>query len=124
MKLLATVAAAVVVGSTAVASAATGSAEPDAALDPASLTTLGKSATFTTVFPAPLGIEGLTGDHSGNLYSAGRGGANPCPVWRGPGAGGAAGGGGEPPAPRGPARAAVHAPRPPGVARGCQRRAA
>jgi sugar lactone lactonase YvrE len=109
MKLLATLAAAALVGATAVASAAAGSAEPDAALDPASLATLGKSASFTTVFPAPLGIEGLTGDHDGNLYSAGRGGANPCPVWRVPSTGGAAVVVGNLPAPCGPAGLAFDA---------------
>jgi sugar lactone lactonase YvrE len=46
------------------------------------------NVTFTTVLTPPLGIEGLTGDHNGNLYSAGRGGADPCPVYRVPAAGG------------------------------------
>jgi sugar lactone lactonase YvrE len=36
---------------------------------------------FTTVFKSALGLEGLTGDDDGNLYSAGRGGS-PCPVYR------------------------------------------
>jgi sugar lactone lactonase YvrE len=40
-----------------------------------------QAATFTTLFKSPLVIEGLTGDISGNLYAAGRGG-NPCPVYR------------------------------------------
>jgi sugar lactone lactonase YvrE len=40
-------------------------------------------ATFTTVFASPLGLEGLTGDAQGNLYSTGRN-ANPCPVYRVP----------------------------------------
>lgn len=43
--------------------------------------------TFSTVFPAPLSVEGLTGDRHGNLYSAGRNG-DPCPVWRVPRGGG------------------------------------
>lgn len=49
-----------------------------------SLTALGRDATWTTVFKGTLaGIEGLTGDDSGNLYVAERGGgANPCPVWK------------------------------------------
>lgn len=47
-------------------------------------------ATFTTVFAPTLGIEGLTGDGEGNLYAAARGGAEPCPVYRVPAAGGAA----------------------------------
>ncbi|MGH3326605.1 MAG: SMP-30/gluconolactonase/LRE family protein [Streptomycetales bacterium] len=49
----------------------------------------GGQASFTTVFPSPLGIEGLTGDGEGNLYSAGRGG-DPCPVWRARTSGGVA----------------------------------
>jgi sugar lactone lactonase YvrE len=40
------------------------------------------------VFKSPLGLEGLTGDGRGNLYSTGRGG-NPCPVTRVPVSGGA-----------------------------------
>jgi sugar lactone lactonase YvrE len=35
---------------------------------------------FATVYRSPLGLEGLTGDRSGNLYSVGRG--DPCPVVR------------------------------------------
>lgn len=46
-----------------------------------------EDATFTTVFLSPLGLEGLTADEEGNLYSAGRG-ADPCPVWRISAAGG------------------------------------
>jgi sugar lactone lactonase YvrE len=41
-----------------------------------------RAPSFATIFKAPLGIEGLTADTAGNLYSAGRGGNNPCPVWR------------------------------------------
>jgi sugar lactone lactonase YvrE len=44
-------------------------------------------ASFTTVFTPALGIEGLTGDTDGNLYTAARGGSNPCPVYRVPAAG-------------------------------------
>jgi sugar lactone lactonase YvrE len=47
------------------------------------------AARFSTVFGAPAGIEGLTGDGRGNLYTAGRGDAG-CPVWRVPATGGAA----------------------------------
>ncbi|MEN3360333.1 MAG: hypothetical protein V7637_4315 [Mycobacteriales bacterium] len=50
---------------------------------------LAATARFTTVFPAPAGIEGLTGDRQGNLYTAGRG-TDSCPVWRVPAVGGAA----------------------------------
>jgi sugar lactone lactonase YvrE len=42
----------------------------------------GRAASFTTLFKAPLATEGLTADAAGNLYTAGRGGAVPCPVWR------------------------------------------
>lgn len=38
-------------------------------------------ASFTTVFTSGLGLEGLTGDEHGNLYSTGRNG-DPCPVYR------------------------------------------
>jgi sugar lactone lactonase YvrE len=47
-----------------------------------------ETPTFTTVFKAPLVIEGLAADRAGNLYTAGRQG-NPCPVWRVPSGGGA-----------------------------------
>ena len=60
-------------------------------------------ASFTTVFTPALGIEGLTGDHAGNLYSAARGGTEPCPVYRVPAAGGPAYVVGTLPAPCGPA---------------------
>lgn len=63
----------------------------------------GEEATFTTVYRAPLGIEGLTADRHGNLYSAARGGANLCPVWRVPAAGGPAVVVGNVPPPCGPA---------------------
>jgi sugar lactone lactonase YvrE len=46
-------------------------------------------ATFTTIFKSPQGLEGLTGDADGNVYSTGRN-ASPCPVYRVPAAGGAA----------------------------------
>lgn len=84
MKLLTTLAAAAVLGGVLIAGDAAGSAEP-AGDDP--LAALTQNRTFTTVLPAPLGIEGLTGDQQGNLYVAARGG-NPCPVWRVPAAGG------------------------------------
>jgi sugar lactone lactonase YvrE len=42
-----------------------------------------QDARFTTVFRSPLGIEGLTGDRKGNLYTAARAAAdNPCPITR------------------------------------------
>lgn len=47
-------------------------------------------ATFSTVFTPTAGIEGLTGDDRGNLYSAARGGTQACPVYRVPAAGGPA----------------------------------
>ncbi|MGH7782799.1 MAG: hypothetical protein ACREO5_03005, partial [Candidatus Binatia bacterium] len=40
-----------------------------------------KNATFTTLLTTPRAIEGLTGDHSGNLYVGGSGTA-PCPIWK------------------------------------------
>jgi sugar lactone lactonase YvrE len=42
-----------------------------------------QNAAFTTVFRSPLGIEGLTGDDKGNLYTAARAAAgSPCPITR------------------------------------------
>jgi sugar lactone lactonase YvrE len=42
-----------------------------------------QNASFETVFRSPLGIEGLTGDHKGNLYTAARAAADsPCPITR------------------------------------------
>jgi len=43
-----------------------------------------RDATFSTLIltPFPFGIEGLTGDHAGNLYTTGRLAGAPCPVWR------------------------------------------
>ena len=40
-----------------------------------------KNATFTTLITPPRSIEGLTGDHAGNLYVGGTG-AAPCPIWK------------------------------------------
>lgn len=43
----------------------------------------GQQATWTTIFTARSGIEGLTADSVGNVYVAERGaGSAPCPVWR------------------------------------------
>lgn len=47
----------------------------------------GAGASFTTVFASPAGIEGLTGDRDGNLYTAARG-AESCAVTRVPAGGG------------------------------------
>jgi len=63
----------------------------------------GAGEEFTTVLETQLGLEGLTGDRRGNLYSAARGGADPCPVYRVPASGGAATVVGNLPAPCGPA---------------------
>jgi sugar lactone lactonase YvrE len=42
-----------------------------------------RHATFTTLVVTPFAIEGLTGDHAGNLYTTGRAASPaPCPVWR------------------------------------------
>ena len=47
------------------------------------LSTLGGQATWTTIFTAQSGIEGLTADSRGNVYVAERAaGSAPCPVWR------------------------------------------
>jgi hypothetical protein len=47
------------------------------------LAALGRHATWTTIFTATGGIEGLTGDDRGNVYVAERGtGSDPCPVLR------------------------------------------
>jgi sugar lactone lactonase YvrE len=63
-----------------------------------------QDASFTTIFRSPLGIEGLTGDKQGNLYSAARGATgSPCPVTRVPASGGEAELVGTIPAPCGPA---------------------
>src|ERR687896_1234158 len=79
--------AAITVTGASLVSGNTGNAARGAA---ASVRPLGAAATFTSVFKSQLGLEGLTGDGRGNLYSAARGG-DPCPVWRGLGAGGAPG---------------------------------
>jgi sugar lactone lactonase YvrE len=49
-----------------------------------------QDASFSTVFPSPAGVEGLTADDEGNLYTAARVTGAPCPVWRVPADGGAA----------------------------------
>ena len=43
---------------------------------------LPRDATFSTLIKTPFGIEGLTGDNRGNLYTTGRAPGAPCPVWR------------------------------------------
>ena len=41
------------------------------------------AASFSTLITTPLGIEGLTNDGQGNLYTPGRAAAGqPCPVYR------------------------------------------
>ncbi|SEF30199.1 Sugar lactone lactonase YvrE [Amycolatopsis pretoriensis] len=59
-------------------------------------------AVFETVFASPLGLEGLTTDGRGNLYSPARG-ADPCPVYRVAATGGPAAVVGKIPAPCNPA---------------------
>jgi sugar lactone lactonase YvrE len=92
-------AAVVTVTGAALVSGNTGNAarQPAASVQP-----LGRTATFTSVFKSTLGLEGLTGDGRGNLYSAARGG-DPCPVWRVPISGGAPAIVGNIPAPCNPA---------------------
>jgi sugar lactone lactonase YvrE len=41
-----------------------------------------RDASFTTLITTKFAIEGLTGDDRGNLYTTGRPGGQPCPVWR------------------------------------------
>jgi SMP-30/gluconolaconase/LRE-like protein len=74
----------------------------------ASVQPLGGTARFTSVFNSALGLEGLTGDNQGNLYSAARGG-DPCPVWRVPISGGTPAVVGNIPAPCSPAGIAFDA---------------
>jgi len=65
---------------------------------------LGSDATFTTVHKDPQGLEGLTADRKGNLYTGLRNsGGGPCDVIRVPFSGGAAVTVGRLPAPCGPA---------------------
>ncbi|WP_290054591.1 SMP-30/gluconolactonase/LRE family protein [Amycolatopsis solani] len=59
-------------------------------------------AVFETVFASPLGLEGLTTDGHGNLYTPARG-ADPCPVYRVAASGGPAAVVGTIPAPCNPA---------------------
>jgi hypothetical protein len=82
-RVISSLAAAAVVGSALVV----GDASGETGRDGDSVVSLRENATFTTIFPAPLGVEGLTGDRDGNLYTAGRNG-DPCPVWRLPSTGG------------------------------------
>lgn len=70
--------AATAAAGTVIASAVSGSGNPRPDGD----------ASFTTVFKNPQGLEGLTADAEGNVYSAERG--EKCEVWRVPAAGGAA----------------------------------
>jgi sugar lactone lactonase YvrE len=74
---LALLAGAVLAGATGMAAAALGHDDDEPRLRGA----------FTTVFDSPTGIEGLTADRRGNLYTAARGAATdaPCPVYKVPG---------------------------------------
>jgi sugar lactone lactonase YvrE len=49
---------------------------------------LGDDASWTTVLDSPVGLEGLTSDRHGNLYTPGRG-VDPCPILRTTPSGGA-----------------------------------
>ena len=62
--------------------AATGVAVSAAAGDHDGPRPLRHDVTWTTVFDAPVGIEGLTSDRRGNLYAPGRVQNAPCPVFR------------------------------------------
>jgi hypothetical protein len=50
----------------------------------ATIASLAKTETFSTLIATPLAIKGLTSDYVGNLYVPGRtpGPGLPCPVWR------------------------------------------
>lgn len=43
---------------------------------------LPSDAALSTLIKTPLGVEGLTGDDEGNLYTTGRGSTPFCPIWR------------------------------------------
>jgi sugar lactone lactonase YvrE len=62
--------------------AATGVAVSAAAGDHDGPRPLRPDVKWTTVFDAPVGIEGLTDDRRGNLYAPGRVANAPCPVFR------------------------------------------
>jgi sugar lactone lactonase YvrE len=68
------------------AATATAAATSNAATPPAGALladgVVGRATSFTTLFKAPISTEGLTADAAGSLYTAGRGGNSPCPVWR------------------------------------------
>jgi len=64
---------------------------------------LGSDASFTTVHRSAVGLEGLTADHRGNLYSPARVTGAPCPIVRVPASGGASVTVGQIPAPCNPA---------------------
>jgi sugar lactone lactonase YvrE len=51
---------------------------------------LGENASWTTVYTDARGLEGLTADEQGNLYTPARGGGGDCPVIRVPASGGTA----------------------------------
>lgn len=74
----------------------------------AALRPVGEDARFTTLLASALGLEGLTGDRAGYLYSVGRGG-DPCPVLRVHRSGGAAAVVGTVPAPCSPSGTAFDA---------------
>ncbi|HVQ90561.1 MAG TPA: SMP-30/gluconolactonase/LRE family protein [Mycobacteriales bacterium] len=91
LRVFALVAAAACIGTVLVRAASGDDAGPARAADSQpEIRPLAAAARFSTVFPAPVGVEGLTGDSHGNLYTAGRGGDTGCPVWRVPAAGGPA----------------------------------
>lgn len=87
MRMFVPLAAVAVVG-TLLAGGASGQ-PPDPANAAGAIQPAGDHARFDTVFASPAGIEGLTGDGHGFLYSAGRG-EQTCPVWRVPVRGGQA----------------------------------
>jgi sugar lactone lactonase YvrE len=75
--------AAVAATATGVLAGLASGSSPASAPRATDLAAAGRHATWTTIFTATAGIEGLTGDNRGNVYVAERGaGSDPCPVWR------------------------------------------
>jgi sugar lactone lactonase YvrE len=85
LRTLAVLAVAALVGALLVHEVSGGSGAQAEAATP--IQPAGPDASFTTVFSSPVGIEGLTGDRNGNLYTAGRGDTS-CPITRVPAGGG------------------------------------
>lgn len=101
MQRLVLVAAIAIVGAAVAGATAIGDHEPR-------YRPLPDNARWTTVLKASVGLEGLTADRHGNLYTPGRG-ADPCPILRTRPSGGPAAVVGNIPAPCNPAGLAFDA---------------